>query len=96
MRIGDNVNIGHDCLILSVDHEIGTRWRRAGFSTNLSVEIGDGAWIASRVTLLPGIKVGSGAVVAAGAVVASDVPQNTLVGGIPAKVLRKLDDRQSA
>jgi serine acetyltransferase len=90
VHIGNNVNIGHDCLFLTVDHEIGPPWRRAGWSTNRAIVVEDGAWIASRVTILPGVTVGQGAVVAAGAVVASHVAPHTMVGGVPAKVLRKL------
>jgi carbonic anhydrase/acetyltransferase-like protein (isoleucine patch superfamily) len=92
VRIGNGVNIGHDCIFLTVDHEIGPPWRRAGFSNYGPIVIGDGVWIASRVTILPGVTVGHGAVVAAGAVVASDVAPHTMVGGVPAKVLRKLSD----
>jgi acetyltransferase-like isoleucine patch superfamily enzyme len=54
------------------------------------ITIEDGVWIASRVTLLPGVTVGTGAVVAAGAVVRRDVPPHTLVGGVPSRVLRDL------
>jgi maltose O-acetyltransferase len=90
VHIGDRVNIGHDCLLVSVNHEIGSSERRAGYSTNAPIVVHDGVWIASKVVVLPGVTIGEGAVVAAGAVVASDVPPNTLVGGVPAKVLRKL------
>ncbi|HVW26656.1 MAG TPA: acyltransferase [Polyangiaceae bacterium] len=91
VRIGSGVNIGHDCLLLTVDHEVGPPWRRAGWSTHLPIVIEDGVWIASRVTVLPGVTIGRGAVVAAGAVVATDVAPHTMVGGVPARVLRKLD-----
>jgi maltose O-acetyltransferase len=91
VRIGNAVNIGHDCLFLTVDHEIGPPYRRAGWSTHLPIVIDDGVWIASRVTVLPGVTIGRGAVVAAGALVASDVAPHTMVGGVPARVLRKLD-----
>lgn len=90
VRIGSGVNIGHDCLFLTVDHEIGGPDRRAGWSEFKSIAIEDGAWIASKVVILPGVTVGRGAVVAAGSVVTKNVPANTLVGGIPARVLRQL------
>jgi acetyltransferase-like isoleucine patch superfamily enzyme len=95
VHIGNAVNIGHDCLFLTVDHEIGPPWRRAGLQTHRTIVVEDGAWIASRVTLLPGVTIGRGAVVAAGAVVAKDVPAHTLVGGVPARVIRVLDEHES-
>lgn len=54
--------------------------------------IGDGAWIGSRVTFLPGLRIGAGAVAAAGALVTRDVPADTLVGGVPARKIRALVD----
>jgi acetyltransferase-like isoleucine patch superfamily enzyme len=90
VRIGNGVNIGHDCLLLTVDHNIGPAWRRAGALTYAPIVIEDGAWLASRVTILPGVTIGSGSIVAAGSVVTSPVAPNTLVGGVPAKLLRKL------
>jgi tetrahydrodipicolinate N-succinyltransferase len=54
------------------------------------ISIGDGVWIGSRVTVLPGVSVGRGAVVAAGAVVTRDVAPDTLVAGIPAVVVKHL------
>jgi acetyltransferase-like isoleucine patch superfamily enzyme len=52
------------------------------------IDVGDGAWIASRVTLLPGARIGAGAVIAAGSVVAGEIPAGAVAGGIPARVLR--------
>jgi acetyltransferase-like isoleucine patch superfamily enzyme len=53
------------------------------------VEIGDGVWLAARVTVLPGSRIGAGAVIAAGSVVAGDIPAGNVAGGIPARILRK-------
>jgi acetyltransferase-like isoleucine patch superfamily enzyme len=52
------------------------------------VDIGDGAWLAARVTVLPGSRIGAGAVVAAGSVVSGEIPDGALAGGIPARILR--------
>ncbi len=52
------------------------------------VEIGEGAWLAARVTLLPGVRIGAGSVIAAGSIVAGNVPPGAVAGGIPARILR--------
>jgi maltose O-acetyltransferase len=91
VRIGDRVQLGHDVLLLTVEHELGPASARCGRRRAAPITIGDGVWLASRVTILPGVTVGEGAVVAAGAVVHQDVEANTLVGGVPARVLRVLD-----
>jgi maltose O-acetyltransferase len=90
VRIGSRIDIGHDCLLVTVNHAIGGPDKRSGVSRTEPIIIEDGAWLASRVTVLPGITIGRGAVVAAGAVVTSDVAPDTLVGGVPARVIRKL------
>jgi len=92
VRIGNGVRIGHDVSLLTINHAIGEKWLRSGTSFFDAIEIGDGAWIASRVTILPGVSIGAGSVVAAGAVVTRDVPPNTLVAGVPARVVRTLDE----
>lgn len=91
LRIGDWVRIGHDVALLTIDHKIGTDFLRSGTTTYGPIEIGNGSWIASRVTVLPGVSIGKSSVVAAGAVVTRDVPPNTLVAGVPARVVRALD-----
>jgi acetyltransferase-like isoleucine patch superfamily enzyme len=90
LRIGDNVRIGHDVAFLTINHEIGAPQLRSGTSFFAPIDVGDGVWIASRVTVLPGVTIGNSSIVAAGALVARDVPPNTLVAGVPARVVRAL------
>ena len=91
IRIGDRVRIGHDVSLLTVDHDLGTSELRSGVRKYGAIEIGDGSWLASRVLVLPGVRIGAGAIVAAGSVVTRDVPDNTLVMGVPARVVRNLN-----
>ena len=90
VTIGEGVAIGHHVVIITTDHAIGPPEYRAGTITCKPVVIEDGAWLAARVTVLPGVTIGAGAVVAAGAVVTRDVPPNTLTGGVPSKTIRTL------
>jgi acetyltransferase-like isoleucine patch superfamily enzyme len=94
VRIGSGVNLGHEVWLLTIDHEIGSGEYRCGPSLTAPITIEDGAWIGSRVTILPGITIGKGAVVGTGAVVTRDVSPNTLVAGIPARFVRDLDSTQ--
>src|SRR5882724_745150 len=91
VRIGACVRIGHDVTLLTITHAVGSKELRSGKSEAWGIEIGDGAWLASRVTVLPKVRIGAGAIVAAGAVVTRDVPPNTLVAGVPARVIRTLE-----
>ncbi|WP_205791428.1 acyltransferase [Microbacterium sulfonylureivorans] len=94
--IGNRVNIGPFVRLVTDTHEIGPASRRAGKGRFDPITIGDGAWIGAAVTVVGGVSIGAGAVVAAGAVVVSDVPPNTLVGGVPARVIRSLDEPEPA
>lgn len=89
--IGDHVNIGPFVRIVSDTHDIGPASRRAGKARFDPIVIGSGSWIGASVTILGGVSIGEGCIVAAGAVVTKDVPPNTMVGGIPAKHIRSLD-----
>lgn len=88
VRIGSNVMIGNYCIV--ADTEIpGIGDPGEGPPTEpRPVEIGNGAWLAARVTVLPGSRIGAGAVIAAGSVVAGDIPAGNVAGGIPARILR--------
>lgn len=91
VEIGERVSFGPRVMILTGSHEIGSRERRAGFMDAQPVKIGPGAWIGAGAIVLPGVSIGAGAVVAAGAIVTEDVAADTLVAGVPARVIRSLD-----
>jgi putative colanic acid biosynthesis acetyltransferase WcaF len=86
LTIGACVNIAAEVRIYTREHDVDDPWFE---ETGGPVVIGDYVYIGSRVTILPGVQIGTGAVVASGAVVTSDVPPHTLVGGVPAREIRK-------
>lgn len=89
MTIGDWVMVSDGVTLTTDTHDIGPPGRRMGFPKSRPVTIGNGAWI-QRKAFIAGVNIGDGAIVAAGAIVTKDVPPNTLVGGIPARVIREL------
>ena len=96
VTIGDNVIFGHYVRIITDTHVIGPGRRRCGERIPLPVTIEDGVWVASDVTVLPGVVIGAGSVIASGSVVTRSVPPNSLVRGVPAEVLRELRDEDGA
>jgi len=88
--IGNCCDIAPDVSFVTGSHEIGSSDRRAGAGGGKPIHVGDGCWIGTRVTLIGGVRVGRGSVIAAGAVVTEDVPENSLVGGVPARFIRQL------
>lgn len=89
--IGNRVNIGPFVRLVTDTHDIGTHRKRAGAGRNDPITIGDGSWIGAGVLIVGGVTIGAGAIVAAGAVVTADVPDDALVGGVPARVIRMLE-----
>ena len=86
--IEDNVLIGPEVKITTVDHDQLDRHNLFHFG---KVTIKENAWICIGAIICPGVTIGKNAVVAAGAVVTKDVEPNTIVGGVPAKVIKKID-----
>lgn len=84
LKVGNHVDIASQVLIYNSEHDVHSDDFRPIVGP---VEIGDYVFIGPRAIILPGVKVGKGAVVAAGAVVTEDVPEFAIVGGVPAKVI---------
>lgn len=82
IEIGADVNLSSDVAIWTGEHDVDDPLFRANF---LQVRVGDRAWLSFRCTVLPGVVIGEGAVVAAGAVVTKDVEPFTIVAGVPAR-----------
>jgi len=91
--IGNNVRIAPYTIILDSDfHEIGNHFSEEGKTAGIIIK--DNVWLATRCTILKGVTIGENSVVAAGAVVTRNVPPNTVVAGIPAKVIKILEPAQ--
>lgn len=91
LSIGDDVMMGPDVMILTSSHKTlrtDIPIRNQGSIPPKKVTIKDDVWIGTRVIILPGITIGKGVVIAAGAVVTKDVPDFAVVGGVPAKILK--------
>lgn len=91
LSIGDNVMMGPDVTIYTQNHNYDRTdvpMIKQGNSERKKVTIGNDVWVGARVIILPGVAIGDGAIVAAGAVVTKDVPPYAIVGGNPAKVIK--------
>jgi acetyltransferase-like isoleucine patch superfamily enzyme len=86
ITIGDGTLIGHGSTLTTLNHSVDPA-RRADMIP-APIVIGRQVWLGASVTVVPGVTIGDGAIVAAGAVVTKDVPANTIVGGVPAKLIR--------
>lgn len=92
VKMGNNVWIGPGTLIATVNHPLDPAGRRKHLGIAKPVTIGNDVWVGGNATILPGVTIGNNVIVAAGAVVTKDVPSNTLVGGVPAKKIKDLEN----
>ena len=82
--------IGHEVVLATLNHNMNPKCR-----ANLipkPIYIGKNVWIGAHATVLPGVTIGDGAVIAAGAVVTKDVPEMSVAGGVPASVLKTIEE----
>lgn len=90
VTIDNDVSLGPFVSLITDTHEESTRIRRTGQPVKHPIHIGQGTWIGAHATVLAGVTIGRRVIVAAGAVVVNDVPDNTLVAGVPARVIKEL------
>ena len=93
VTIGDHVLLAPNVVITTSNHPLDPRLRRESLGYASPVVIGDDVWIGANAVILPGVTLGNNVIVAAGAVVTHDVPDNTMVAGVPARVLRRLETK---
>ena len=92
VTIGNHVNLAQGITVTALNHNFDDTTKRIdeqGIATK-PVVISDDVWIGANAVILPGVTIGRHVVVAAGAVVTKDVPDNTIVGGVPATIIKKL------
>lgn len=92
ITVGAHAVLSPKVTIVTASHQLDGTANRAGTVVRKEVEVGPGSWIGCGALILPGVSVGRGSVVAAGAVVTRDVPDNAFVAGVPAKVVRIMED----
>lgn len=91
VEFGDRCLLGPSVHIYTATHPLDAATRNAGKEYGKPVSVGDDVWIGGQAVLNPGVRVGNGSVVASGAVVTRDVPDDVVVQGNPAKVVKELD-----
>ncbi|SDN93088.1 sugar O-acetyltransferase [Bacillus sp. OK048] len=89
ITIGDGVLIGHNVVLATLNHDINPKNRSTMHPA--PIVIGKNVWIGANATVLPGVTIGNGSIIAAGAVVTKDVPANVIVGGVPAKIIKNIE-----
>ncbi|MCM1541240.1 MAG: sugar O-acetyltransferase [Blautia sp.] len=92
VTMGDNVLIAPNVSIYTAGHPIHPDSRNSGYEYGIPVTIGNNVWIGGSAVILPGITIGDNAVVGAGSVVTKDIPDNMIVAGNPAKIIREITD----
>ena len=91
--IGDYALIGHNVVFATIDHDLNPYDRHNHYAP---IRVGNRVWIGSGAVITKGVCIGDGAVIAAGAVVTKDVEENTIVGGVPARPIKKIDSLYTA
>lgn len=90
--IGDGTLIGHNVVLTTLNHDFSPEKRITMHPA--PIIIGKKVWIGANVTIVPGVKIGDNTIIAAGAVVTKDIPANVVAGGVPAKIIKSLEEEE--
>lgn len=90
--VGDKVMFGPNVTISTANHPIDPELRGKGLQYNKDVYIGENAWIAANVVIVPGVRIGKNTVIGAGSVVTKDIPDGVVAVGNPCRVLREVGE----
>lgn len=91
ITIGDNVFFGPYVGLYTANHPLQFKERNEGLEEAKPINIGDNCWFGANVSVMPGVTIGNGCVIASGSVVNNDVPDNSVVAGVPAKVVKMIN-----
>lgn len=89
VTLGDGCQIGHNVVFATLNHGMAPEDR--GTTYPAPIRLGKNVWVGSNATILQGVSIGDNSIVAAGAVVTHDVPENVIVAGVPAKIIKTID-----
>lgn len=92
ITVGDNCMLAPHVVISAATHPLSAKRRAAGDEYAKPISIGNNVWIGASATICPGVTIGNDVVIGAGAVVVKDIPNSCVVGGVPAKIIRTLQD----
>ncbi len=92
ITFGDNVFIGPNCGFYTAGHPINKDKRNEGIEYAYPINIGNDVWFGGNVQVMPGVTIGNNVVVGAGSIVTKDIPNNVIVAGNPAKILREITE----
>lgn len=93
VKIGDNVFIAPNVSIYTAGHPVHYKARNSMYEYGIAVTIGSDCWIGGNAVICPGVTIGKGSVIGAGAVVTKDIPENVIAAGNPCRVIREITDR---
>lgn len=91
VTFGNHVYIGPNCSFYTAGHPLDVERRNQDYEYSLPIHVGDNVWFGGNVTVVPGVTIGSNTVIAAGAVVTHDIPGGVLAGGVPARVIKRIE-----
>lgn len=95
ITLGNHVFVGPYCGFYTSNHPLDYKNRNKGLEKALPITVGDNCWFGANVSVMPGVTIGSGCVIAAGSVITKDIPNNSMVAGVPARIIKTIDNDES-